>query len=691
MFPYQNPALSAAERAADLISRLTAEEKLSQLNMANPAIPRLGLPAYHWWNEALHGVARNGKATMFPQAIALAATFTPEFAEKMGCVIRKEAWIKFQHHSRLGGRGTYAGLTMFSPNINLFRDPRWGRGHETYGECPVLTALMGSAYIRGVQGDDPENLQCAATLKHFAVHSGPESLRDKFDARVSPQDLAQTYLYAFTYCLKYAPSKCIMTAYNAVNGTPMSVNRSMIGRKMQENHAFSGVTVTDVGTAKYLVSGHKICPDFGEAMALEIAAGVDVCSELNPEWKNALQSAYDRGLLKMEDIDRALRNQWTLKIHLGLLDDHPLPDYAALECREHRDLAEKIAASSAVLLKNDGILPLTPDSLRKVAVIGPVAADVEVLRGNYAGTATRYTTLLDGLLEKFGEDRILYAKGCEIMDARSERCAQDGDRLVEAQIAAQQSDLVILCLGLTPQFEGEIGDAGNAEAAGDKVRLEYSAVQQELLERISATGKPIVLINVSGSALRIPEEKVNAVFQIFYPGAAGGKVVADLLDGTINPSGRLPVTFYRSTDQLPDFTDYSMAQRTYRYAEQNIQYPFGYGLSYTEFSFPEISAPDAISAEEDIPCTVTVQNTGKRAGEIVIPFFFRAAERHPGTPLKQFAGSERIALEPGEKKQITFHYPAEFLQFADESGVFHPLTGTVILSVEGRDCTVVRR
>ena len=216
-------------------------------------------------------------------------------------------------------------------------------------------------------------------------------------------------------------------------------------------------------------------------------------------------------------------------------------------------------------------------------------------------------------------------------------------------------------------------------------------MQQELLERISATGKPIVLINVSGSALRIPEEKVNAVFQIFYPGAAGGKVVADLLDGTINPSGRLPVTFYRSTDQLPDFTDYSMAQRTYRYAEQNIQYPFGYGLSYTEFSFPEISAPDAISAEEDIPCTVTVQNTGKRAGEIVIPFFFRAAERHPGTPLKQFAGSERIALEPGEKKQITFHYPAEFLQFADESGVFHPLTGTVILSVEGRDCTVVRR
>ena len=690
MEPYLNPRLSAAERADDLVKRMTVAEKLSQLNMANPAIPRLGIPAYHWWNEALHGVARNGKATMFPQAIALAATFTPDFAEQMGEVIRKEAWIKFQHHSRLGGRGTYAGLTMFSPNINIFRDPRWGRGHETYGECPVLTALMGSAYIRGVQGDDPENLQCATTLKHFAVHSGPESLRDKFDAKITPQDLAQTYLFAFAYCLKYAPAKCVMTAYNAVNGTPMSVNRQMIGQKMQEDHHFTGVTVTDVGTAKYLVSGHQLCNDLAEAMAKEISAGVDVCSELDPRWEESMHDAYARGLLQMKDIDRAVRNQMILKIQLGILDEHPLPDYSLLECREHRDLAEKIAQRCAVLLKNDGILPLSPDSLRKIAVIGPTAADLDVLRGNYAGTATRYITILDGLVEKFGEDRILYARGCEIIQSRTERCAQDDDRLVEALIAARESDLVILCLGLTPQFEGEIGDAGNAEAAGDKVRLEYSAVQRQLLDRIAAIGKPVVLINVSGSALRIPEEKVNAALQVFYPGATGGRTVADILDGTVNPSGRLPVTFYRETDQLPDFEDYAMAQRTYRYTADNIQYPFGYGLSYTTFAYSVFSAPETVDCKRAIPCTITVSNTGKRAGENAVLFFFRAQDHQPGTPIRQFAGSVRIHLEPGESREITFIYPAEFLQFADETGTFAPLAGEIILEAGDQQITVIR-
>ena len=689
--PYQNPELSPAERAADLLTRLTVDEKIAQLNMANPAIPRLGIPAYHWWNEALHGVARNGRATMFPQAIAIAASFSPEAAFQMGEIIRKEAWIKFQHHSRLDARGTYAGLTMYSPNINIFRDPRWGRGHETYGECPVLTSLMGNACIRGIQGDDPEKLHCAATVKHYAVHSGPEATRDKFDSIVSDLDLAQTYLYAFAYCLKHDPVKCVMTAYNKINGIPVSVNEKFIGRSLQDKYGFTGVTVTDVGTASFMVSGHKFCKDMPEALALQVASGVDVCCELTPKCEEFLKEAYDRGLLDIADIDRAVRNQFTLKFQLGIMDENELPDYSLLECKAHRDIAENIARKTPVLLKNDGILPLDTKKIRKIAVIGPTAADIDVLRGNYAGTATRYTTILDGLINKFGEDNIIYAKGSEIFRPKSDPCAQPGDRYAEAVIAANHSDTVILCLGLTPRVEGENGDASNGEAAGDKQSLEYFEVQKKLLDLITETGKPVVLLNISGSALIIPEEKVNAVLQVFYPGADGGKVVADILDGSVNPSGRLPVTFYKDTAKLPDFENYSMAGRTYRYCEDNILYPFGFGLSYTTFEYTDFSAPEISQKNEDIPCSVTVRNTGKRAGETAVLFFFREKVHRNNTPLRQFSGAKRIFLHPGEKSTVDFVYPAEFMQFADEKGCFSELTGEIILETGNQQITITRR
>ncbi|MBR4666141.1 MAG: glycoside hydrolase family 3 C-terminal domain-containing protein, partial [Lentisphaeria bacterium] len=523
MLPFQNPGLAANERAEDLLGRLMLDEKLGMLNMNNEAVPRLGIPEYHWWNEALHGVARNGKAAMFPQAIALAATFTPEYAEKMGEVIREEAWIKYQHYSRHGRRDIYCGLNMYSPNINIFRDPRWGRGHETYGECPVLTALMGSAYVRGVQGDDPEHLHCSTTLKHFAAHSGPERFRSHFDSEVSARDLAQTYLFAFRFCLKHHPAKSIMTAYNALNGTPMSVNRTILGETVREQWGFSGVTVTDVGTAANLVNRFKICRDYPEALALEISSGVDVCCEMFEDVKQHFREAFRRGLLKAEDIDRAVRNQLTLKFQLGLFDPQGLPDYSRLECREHRELSRSIAERGMVLLKNDGLLPLRPGSFRKIAVIGPTADDREVLRGNYAGTATRYITILDGLLDAFGEDNVIYARGCEIQDTKTEIYARDGDRMTEALVAAEQADLVVMCLGLTPIFEGEIGGAGTAGSAGDKLQLEYSSPQKQLLGLIRSAGKPIVLLNCSGSAVVIPETEVNAVLQIFYPGPDGGR------------------------------------------------------------------------------------------------------------------------------------------------------------------------
>ena len=482
-----------------------------------------------------------------------------------------------------------------------------------------------------------------------------------------------------------------MTAYNKVNGIPMSVNKKFIGRNLQDNYNFTGVTVTDVGTAAFMVSGHKFCKDMPEALALEISSGVDVCCELTPGCEKFLREAYDRNLLDIADIDRAVRNQFTLKFQLGIMDENKLPDYSLLECKAHRDIAENIARKTPVLLKNDGILPLDTRKIRKIAVIGPTAADTDILRGNYAGTATRYTTILEGLLNKFGEDNVIYARGCEIMLPKSEPCAQSGDRYAEALIAADLADAVILCLGLTPKFEGENGDAGNAEAAGDKISLEYSSVQKKLLDMITATGKPVILVNISGSALNIPEEKVNAVLQLFYPGSAGGKVVADILDGSENPSGRLPVTFYKDTEKLPDFEDYSMAGRTYRYCKDNILYPFGYGLSYTTFEYSDFSAPEISCKNEDIPCTVTIQNTGKMAGETAILFFFREKEHRENTPLRQFAGAKRIFLQPGEKSAVNFIYPAEFMQFADNDGNFRELTGKIILETGNQQIIVTRR
>lgn len=675
---------SAEERAEKLLQQLTIEEKLGMLNMYNAAVPRLDIPEYHWWNEALHGVARNGKATMFPQAIAVAATFTPEFAYEMGKVICEEARIKHFYYAEQGQRGIYCGLTMYAPNINIFRDPRWGRGHETYGECPVLTALMGSAYVNGVQSIVDGQPGCGATLKHFAVHSGPEGIRNSFNAEVSEYDLQQTYLFAFKYCLEHAKVKSFMTSYNALHGIPMSVNKFMLNDKLRKEWEFDGVVVTDVGTAKYLVEEHKICKDMPEALAMEIAAGVDVCCELDPDINAHFAEAYNRGLLKESDINRAVRNQLILKFQLGMFDAPPELDYLRLECREHREMSRHIAERSIVLLKNNGVLPLQKNMYKKVAVIGPIAADIEFLRGNYAGTASEYVTILSGIQELFGKDNVIYARGCEVNREKTELCGGAGDRLAEAFTAAKFSDIVILALGLTPEFEGENGDAGNAEAAGDKSKLELPEVQQQLLDTVLAAGKPIILLNCSGSAMVIPEYKADAALQVFYPGPEGGRAVADILSGKVNPSGRLPLTFYKSTEKLPSFEDYSMANRTYRYCNENILYPFGYGLSYTEFEYSDFTAQQ----EKDISCRITVKNCGKYAGETAVLFFFRHEDRKKYEPLKQFAGSVRVMLEPQESKEISFVYPSEFMQYADEDGIFHPLSGKVTLIVEDQELTV---
>ena len=687
---YQDKQYSAEKRAEDLLHRLTLDEKLGMLNMYNQAVPRLGIPEYHWWNEGLHGVARNGKATMFPQAIAVAATFTPEFAYEMGKITGEEARIKHHYYAQAGQRGIYCGVTIYAPNINIFRDPRWGRGHETFGECPVLTALMGTAYIKGIQTPCDGYIRCGATLKHFAVHSGPERIRSSFNVNVSEYDLQQTYLYAFHYCLKHGGVKSFMTSYNSLHQVPMSVNKEMLQDILREKWKFDGVTVTDVGTAKYLVEEYKVCKDMPEALAMEIAAGVDVCCELAPEINTYFSEAYNRGILKENDIDRAVRNQLILKFQLGLFDSQDELDYYRLECREHREISRRIAERSIVLLKNNGILPLQKESFNKVAVIGPTADDIEVLRGNYAGTASKYVTILDGIQELFGADNVIYARGCEVIREKTELCGAPGDRLAEAFTAAKFSDLVILAVGLTPEFEGENGDAGNSEAAGDKNNLDLPVVQQQLMDIVLKAGKPLLLLNCSGSAVIIPEDKADAVLQIFYPGPEGGRAVADILTGKVNPSGRLPITFYKSTDKLPPFEDYSMQNRTYRYCQENIKYPFGYGLSYTEFEYSELTAQTENSTFNDIACSVKVRNSGKYAGETVVLFFFRHEDRKDDEPLKQFAGSVRISLASGESKKVFFTYAEELLQTVDKNGNFKPLSGRITLIADNQTLTVNR-
>ena len=676
--------------ADELVKRMTLPEKISMLLMDQPGIPRLGIPEYHWWNEALHGVARNGRATMFPQAIALAATFTPELAEEEGRIIAEEAVIKYRHYAALGWRGTYSGLSMFSPNINIFRDPRWGRGQETFGECPVLTSLIASALIRGMQGDDPEHIRCAATLKHYAAHSGPEKGRGTFDSVVSEQDLRQTYLFAFHYCLEHAHPGLVMSAYNAINGDPASKNTRLLRDILRDEWGFDGVVVTDVGTGNFLCSDRKLTGSIAESCALEIASGVDVCCE----WadREELAGLVKSGRLKESDVDRAIRNQLILRRKMGTLEpaDDNLPDYRRLECAEHRRAARKIAERGMVLLKNDGILPLKPSDYKTVSVIGPTAEECLVLRGNYAGTPTRPVTLLQGIIELFGEDNVIYARGCELCAPKTEPCSQDGDRIAEAIAAANHSDLVILCLGLTPIVEGEDGDAGNAEAGGDKPGLELFPVQLNLLEKLSATGKKIILLNTSGSALHVPDEKVNAALQVFYPGAEGGRVVADILCGKVNPSGRLPVTFYESADDLPRFTDYSMRGRTYRYFTGRVQYPFGYGLSYSRFTVSDLSAPDTAPTGEDIPCRLKVRCEGPFDGETTVLFFVRFDDGPAYKPARQFVGSVRTALRVGEEKEIAFTISHEFLTLADESGVFREVPGRMTIMVENREFRINR-
>ena len=796
--PYLNPNLPFQQRVDDLISRMTLEEKVSQMMNAAPAIPRLGIPQYDWWNEALHGVAFSGVATVFPQAIGLGATFNPQLVNRVADAISDEARAKYHEAQRRGNYNRFFGLTFWSPNINIFRDPRWGRGQETYGEDPYLTSRLGVAFVKGLQGDDPKYLKVVATPKHYAVHSGPEPERHRFDAAAAERDLRETYLPAFRATVMEARAASVMCAYNRTNGEPCCANTHLLGDFLRGEWGFDGYVVSDCGAIDDIYMRHKFVNTAAEASALAVKRGTDL--ECGDSYK-ALVNAVQRGLISEAEIDRALKRLFEARFRLGMFDPPERVPFARIpfsvnDSAAHRQLALEAARQSIVLLKNaNNTLPLRKDQ-KSIAVIGPNADDVQVLLGNYNGQPSRATTPLAGIRQHVSSrTKLLYALGTPLTEisaipvpasalhgANGERglkaeyftnktlsgapvltrvdrevnfdwglsnpgpgipsddfsarwtgklvadktgkyqlgaIADDGVRVyldgkliaedwtehapatvtgevtleagrsydirmdyyeskigavaklvwqppvvhngapyAEAVDVAKQADTVVLVLGLSSRLEGEemsVREPGFL--GGDRVNIELPARQQALLEAVAATGKPVVVVLLSGSALAVnwANEHAAAIVQAWYPGEEGGTAIADTLFGDYNPAGRLPVTFYKSVDQLPPFENYSMDGRTYRFFKGEPLYPFGHGLSYTRFKYSEFSVSSPrVSATENVTVSATVENAGARAGEEVVQLYLTDETASVRVPIRSLAGVERIYLKPGERRVVRF-------------------------------------
>ena len=657
MKKYLDQSLSFEERAEALAYEMTLEEKVYQTLHGAPPIERLDVKAYNYWNEALHGVARAGTATVFPQAIGLAATFDEDFLEEIATAVSDEGRAKFNVQQKYGDYDIYKGLTFWSPNVNIFRDPRWGRGHETFGEDPYLTSRLGVRFIEGMQGEDDTYMKVAACAKHFAVHSGPEDERHSFNAVVSEQDLRETYLPAFKACVKEAGVEVVMGAYNRTNDEPCCGSRRLLEDILRGEWEFKGHVTSDCWAVKDFHEFHMVTSTPVESVALAMNRGCDLnCGNI---YGNLLKAVED-GLVKEETITRAVTRLLTTRMKLGLFDpQEKVPfntiDYSVVDCKEHQKLNERAAKKSAVLLKNENrMLPLDASKLKTIGVIGPNANNRKALVGNYEGTASEYITILEGIQRTVGEDvRVLYSQGCHLCKDRMQGLAQENDRMSEVRAVADQSDVIIACMGLDASLEGEEGDEGNEFASGDKPNLNLPGLQEQVLQELVKSGKPVVLILLSGSALAVPfaDEHIPAILQGWYPGARGGKAIAELIFGKASPEGKLPVTFYRTTEELPDFRDYSMKNRTYRYMDQEALYPFGYGLSYTDFELNNVSlSGDAIEAGGRIEIQASVKNTGDMAGAETVQVYVHACA--DGAPKYQLKALKKVMLDPGEEKEV---------------------------------------
>jgi len=824
---YLNPDLTFEDRADDLISRMTVEEKISQLRYDAPAIDRLGVPAFNWWNECLHGVARSGKATVFPQAIGLATTWDTTLIYEMAGIISDEARAKYHDYFRRGKHGIFQGLTFWSPNINIFRDPRWGRGQETYGEDPYLTALIGTSFIRGLQGNHPKYLKTVATVKHFAVHSGPEPDRHAFNAEVSDRDLYQTYLPQFRHTVMKGKVESVMCAYNLYQGSPCCGNTFLLKDVLRDAWGFDGHVVSDCWALRDFITHQTTAGSDGEAGSIAIKAGTDLnCGVVYRKLGNSLDSS----MIVENNIDVALKRLMLARFKLGMFDPPEMVPWSdipvsILDDKKHRGKSLQLARESMVLLKNDGLLPIDKSKIKKVAVIGPNADSPEVMFGNYNGTPVDPVTPLRAISEKLaGKAEVVFAQGCdwaENMPAMhvipnaylfTEENGQtvnglkgeyydnfkmegepvltridneinfnwwdgapienlDDDnfairwtgklippktgmyyiggygteyevRLNDSLLAslssiyqaspgyskmylekgrsynldilqkenegeseirliwnvpeekkehtalevAKNADVVVMCMGITPQLEGEEKKVPvEGFFGGDRIKLELPKIQQELIKKVHAVNPNIVLVLMNGSAVSInwSQENLPAVLEAWYPGQDGGTAIADVLFGDYNPAGRLPVTVYKSEDQLPPFSDYNMQGRTYKYFEDEPLYPFGFGMSYTNFAYSDLEINDSFSTTEKVEIEVSIKNTGDYDGDEVVQVYASHKDDDPNTAIRTLVGFQRVHLKKGESKTLTFSIEPRQLSIIDEKGdrVLNP--GEIMFSVGG--------
>lgn len=655
----------ARQKASELVAQMTVEEAASQLRYDAPEIPRLNIPAYNWWSEALHGVARAGTATCFPQAIGMGATFDVDLVHKIAQAISLETRAKYNSYSTHGERGRYQGVTMWAPNINIFRDPRWGRGQETFGEDPVLTANLGCAVIEGLQTKKGGYMTAAACAKHFAVHSGPELLRHEFNAEVTEKDLWETYLPAFEACVKDAKVEAVMGAYNRTNGEPCCAHSYLMEDILRGRWKFQGHYVSDCWAIRDFHEHHHITAFPEDSAALALQKGCDL--NCGCTYQTVMQ-AFKQDKIEESDIRQSAVRLFTTRYLLGLFDHSELDEipYNVVGSREHLQLAYQAAVESCVLLKNDGILPLNPHTMRTIAVVGPNADSKNALIGNYYGTPPRCITIYEGIravCDTYGLP-VLYAEGCRLYDDVSLRKPHDRYHVAEAGIVAENADLIIACVGLDATVEGEQMDTGNEFAGGDKKDLLLPKCQRDLLDRIKETGKPFLIINASGSPIDLSEyeESASAILQVWYPGGEGGLAAADILFGKISPSGKLPVTFYSNENKLPDFTDYNMTGRTYRYLKEKPWKPFGFGLTYGK---PQV---EAMQINNAAACTVTCSNKGEFDISDVLQIYVHMADSQNEVPNPKLAAFKRISLKAGEEKKISIAIPPQAFTTVDENG-----------------------
>ncbi len=684
---YKDLNYSFEERAADLVSRMTLEEKAAQMVNAADEIARLDVPHYDWWNECLHGLARAGKATIFPQSIGLGATFDPELIYEMADAISDEARAFSNAAAARGNRGIYTGLTFYSPNVNIFRDPRWGRGQETYGEDPFLTSRLGVAFVEGLQGDDEKYLKTAACAKHYAVHSGPENLRHEFDAICSDRDLYETYLPAFKALVVEADVESVMGAYNRTNGEVCCGSKTLLIDILRDDWGFDGYVTSDCGAIADFYQHHKIVPTATEAAALAIKNGLNLnCGSV---YKSELVNAVNQGLITEDEIDALLVPLILTRFKLGLFDPIEANPYNSVtvdivDSKRHKDLAYQTALKSMVLLENKGgVLPIR-DDIRQLYVTGPNANNADALLGNYFGVNDNLTTFLEGIVSRAPAGvSVQYKQGVMLDKANS-------NPIDWASGNVRNADVTIACVGLTWLLEGEEGEAIASDQGGDMYNNSIPEAQMEYLRKtrsvLDKAGKPLVIVVTGGCPVQLNEirEMADALIFAWYPGEAGGYALADIVLGNANPSGRTPITFVESLDHLPPFEDYSMEGRTYKYMrEHKPLYPFGYGLSYSTFEYSDLTLQKKIKAGDTQNISVKITNTSERDGEEVVQLYITDVEASVAVPVRQLAAIKRVELKSGQSEVINLTIDADKMSLITDDDRRKIEAGEFSISVGG--------